>query len=91
MRIIFWIYINGYGRGEIVNYLNSNGFVNKRRKEFNKNSFHSILMNEKYTGIFIYNRVEAKDAAHKRNGSRQKPADQIIRIESGCPAIITKT
>ena len=47
-------------------------------------------MNEKYTGIFIYSRVEAKDAAHKRNGSRQKPADQIIRIEGGCPAIITK-
>ena len=49
----------------------------------------SILKNEKYTGVYIYNRVESKDAAHKRNG-RQKPADQIIRIEGGCPAIITK-
>lgn len=44
VRMIFWMYINGYGRTEMASILNKNGYVNKRGKPFTKDSFLSILI-----------------------------------------------
>ena len=35
-------------------------------------------------------RAESKDYQHKRNSHRKKPDSEIIRVENGCPAIISK-
>lgn len=52
------------------------------------NSIHSILTNEKYTGVYIYNKTAKKDAFGKRNGHAYKDKSEIIRIEGGIPAIV---
>ena len=75
---------------EILTELNRLGIKGKRGKEIGKNSLHSILKNEKYTGTYIYNKSAAKDADGKRNGHAYKPEDEWIVIEDGCPAIISK-
>lgn len=90
VKIIFEMFDKGCGYTAIINYLNDNGYAPKRGGIFGKNSLCSILSNEKYTGIFVFNKSVSKDSEGKRNGHRQKSSDQIIRIEKGCPAIISK-
>lgn len=91
VKIIFDMYISGYSYQNIADYLNSKGYKTKAGKSFrSKTSFLDILNNEKYTGTYVFNRAESKDYNHKRNSHRNKPDNEIIRIENGCPAIISK-
>lgn len=46
--------------------------------------------NEKYTGVFIFNKLVSKDIDDKRNGNAYKEVEEIIRIEGAVPAIISK-
>lgn len=48
------------------------------------------MTNEKYTGVYIYNRAASKDANGKRNSHKFKSAENIIRIEGGVPQIISR-
>ena len=90
VRIIFKMFAEGHGYTAIIKYLNEHGYEPKRGGIFNKNSLFSILSNEKYTGVFVFNKSTPKDSDGKRNGHTTKSPDQIIRIENGCPAIISK-
>lgn len=90
VRYIFEAYLSGDGYDSIARWLSTNGIRGKRGGVIAKNSLHDILCNEKYTGTFVYNRSTAKDAAGRRNGHSNKSNDEIIRIEGGIPAIITK-
>ena len=92
VRIIYDMYINGFGYHDIADYLNANGYRTKKGKPFGYSStaYFDILRNEKYTGTYVYNRAASKDYNHKRNNHRNKPDEEIIRIPGGCPAIITK-
>lgn len=55
-----------------------------------KNSLTSIVRNEKYTGVYIYNRIVKKNSNGKRNNHKNKDNSDIIRIEGGIPQIIEK-
>ncbi|MBQ8010689.1 MAG: recombinase family protein [Oscillospiraceae bacterium] len=91
VRIIFDLYINGYSYRYIAEHLNAAGYRTKAGNSFKRTtSFHEILNNEKYTGTYVFNRAESKNYQHKRNSHRKKPDSEIIRIENGCPAIISK-
>ena len=90
VRIIFEMFAEGYGYTAIIKYLNEHDYHPKRGGIFGKNSLFSILANEKYMGVFVFNKATPKDSDGKRNGNTTKPQDQIIRIENGCPAIISK-
>lgn len=90
VRIIFEMFDNGYGYSEIINYLNDNGYKTKKGCIFGKNSLYEILGNEKYTGVFIYNKASSQNHNHTRNNHSYKAYDEIIRIENGCPQIISK-
>ena len=90
VRMIYEMYNNGYGYDRIADALNENGYITKNGVPFKTSSFRCILQNEKYTGTYIFNRTASKDMNHKRNSGKLKPADQIIRIEGGCPAIISE-
>lgn len=79
----------GHGYTTIINYLNEHGYKTKRGCLFGKNSLYEILVNEKYTGVFVFNKSAAK-AEGKRNNHAYKTSDKVIRIEGGCPAIISK-
>lgn len=90
VKLIFKMYIDGYGYTAIINELNRKGFKTKRGSDFGKNSLYDILRNEKYTGVYIYNKSVHPDEDGKFNRHASKPSDEIIRIEGGVPAIISK-
>lgn len=90
VQLIFEMCIAGSSRSEIINELNERGFKTKVGTIFKTNSIHSILTNEKYTGVYIYNKTAKKDAFGKRNEHAYKDESEIIRIEGGMPAIVSK-
>lgn len=90
VKLIYQMTIDGYSRSAIINELNERGYKTKINTMFKVNSIHSILINEKYTGVYIYNRTAKKDAFGRRNGHAYKDASEVIRIEGGMPAIISK-
>ena len=73
---------------EIASYLNGIGARTRRGQRFTKNSFHDLFKNEKYKGVYVYNRASSKIAG-KRNNHLNKSDDDIIRIEGGIPRIIS--
>ena len=83
------MFLDGCGYGEIINEMRVRGYKTKRGEDFRKNSLFSILKNEKYTGVYIYNRLAPKDADGRRNAHKFKSDDEIIRIEGGQPQIIS--
>lgn len=90
VRLIFDMYISGYTHSKMVDELNARGFKTKVGSIFKFNSINSILTNEKYTGIYIYNKSAKKDVFGKRNSHAYKDPSEIIKIEGGIPQIISK-
>ena len=88
VRTIFEMYATGKGYSEIINKLNQEGHKTQTGRPFGKNSIHDILKNEKYRGVYIFNRTERKING-KRNHHKSKSEDEIIRIEGGIPRIIS--
>lgn len=89
VKIIFDMRSQGYTYKEISDSLAKAG-VNRTKKghPITKTTMLSILKNEKYKGIFVFNKSSPKDKHGKRNGHRQKNDSEIIRIPDGCPSII---
>lgn len=87
VRMIFEMYAAGKGYSDIIRTMDDAGFRTKTGRPFGKNSIHEILRNEKYRGVYIYNRTASKEAG-KRNHHKSKNEDEIIRIEGGIPRII---
>ena len=95
VKKIFDLYVNKHkGYGEIAKTLNSYGYLTQRNAEFGKNSIRDILLNEKYTGVDIYNKTSAKtfgkDGKYHRNSHIRKPNSEIYRHPDAHPAIIPK-
>ena len=88
VRTIFEMYAAGKGYSEIIHVLNSQGYKTQTGRPFGKNSIHDILKNEKYRGVYIFNRSASKING-KRNHHKSKNEDEIIRIEGGMPRIIS--
>lgn len=89
VKIIFQMFADGHGYTAIINYLNEHGYRTKRGQIFGKNSLYEILNNEKYTGVFVFNKAASKSDG-KRNNHAYKSSENTIRVEGGCPAIISK-
>lgn len=89
VRLIFEMYDKGFSLDTIVRELNAKGFKTKSGGAFCKNSISDILRNEKYIGVYIFNRAIHK-VKGKRNNRKSKPSDQVIRIPGGMPQIIDK-
>ena len=90
VKIIFDMYVKGYSYSNIIDELNDLGYKTKRGNKFGKNSLHGILSNEKYTGVYVFNKTQRKGVDGKRNGHKQKSEDEIIKVEGGMPQIIDK-
>lgn len=88
VKMIFQLYLDGYGYHRIIDELNSRCYKTKLGKPFGKNSIHDILANEKYSGTYIYNRTISKNMDGKRNNHGTRDEENIIRIPGGMPAII---
>lgn len=83
VRLIFNMYAQGCGYGEIIKTLNAQGRKTKRGGNFGKNSVYDLLSNEKYIGKFIYRKAESK--TNKRRIANSK---DVIEIENALPKII---
>lgn len=90
VRMIFSMFLEGEGYTAIRDALNQDGYRTKRGNPFGKNSIHEILRNEKYTGVYIYNKTAAKSARGTYNRYRQKDDADIIRLEDAVPPLISK-
>ena len=66
------------------------GHKTKTGGTFGNNSLQNIVRNEKYTGVYIFNKLMAKDVDGKRNGNAYKETEEIIRVEDAVPVIIAK-
>ncbi len=91
IKLIFEMYINDCTYLDIIRELNKRGYKTKRGSDISKSGLHKILSNEKYVGVYIFNQYENKNLNGKRNSTIKKPSTDIIRIENGIPAIISKS
>ncbi|MCB2354710.1 recombinase family protein [Clostridium estertheticum] len=85
VKTIFKMYIADNGYGIIAQDLNEAGRCTKLGRLFTKSSIRDILLNEKYTGTYIFNKRLSKKDNHK-----YKDDSEIIRIEDAMPVIISK-
>ncbi len=90
VRTIFEMYANNNGYSEILRVLKNNNYKTKVGNDFTKSSINKILQNEKYRGVFIYNRKKEYDVNRKRRPVL-KDKSEVIRIENGLPQIIDDT
>lgn len=89
VREIFKLYNEGKGYDKIIGELNSKGLNTKSGNHFGKNSIHDILCNEKYTGVYVFNRSASKAYDGTRNNHESKDDEEIIRVPGGVPAIVS--
>ncbi|MBQ7975506.1 MAG: recombinase family protein [Clostridia bacterium] len=61
VKFIFKSYLEDKTNVEIANTLNRRGYKTKQGGEFNKNSFHTILRNKRYIGIYTFKGKEDPD------------------------------
>lgn len=87
VRQIFHMYANGSSYSEIIDEMNRQGRKTAAGRDFGKNSLHELLKNERFIGIFTYNKIPSENG--KRNSHASKPKDKVISIPNGIPAIIT--
>ncbi len=90
IKYIYESILEGKSYSEIIKDLNARGYKTKRGMVFGNNSIYSLLKNEKYTGVYIYNKSSSKDIDGKRNSHSYKDKSEIIRIEGEMPQIISK-
>lgn len=89
IRLIFSMTLEGHGYSEIIDALNARGYRTKAGQPFGKNSIHDILRNEKYAGVYVFNRAASAQLG-KRNNHASKPEEEIIRLPDAIPAIISR-
>lgn len=90
VQMIFDMFEMEYSYTRMAQILNDAGYRTKAGNRFNKNSFDALLKHEKYTGVFTWNQSRQKNSAGRRNSHAQKATEKQVRIENGCPVIITK-
>lgn len=90
VRKIFNMFELEYSYSRMAQVLNDEGYTTKSGKPFDKHSFSSILTREKYTGTFIWNQTRQKNSKARRNSHQKKPIEKQVRIDNGCPQIITR-
>ena len=90
VRMIFNMYLSGNSYRTIAEHLNAEGRRTQEGSKFSKNSFHSILHQEKYCGVFVWNKATSKADDGSRNSHKQKPETEQVRISEGCPSIIDR-
>ncbi len=85
---IFTMYTNHCGYAEILEELNTLGYRTKNGNKFGKNSINSILKNEKYRGVYVFNRKKKLTYDKKRN-AKDKPPEEVVRVEGGMPRVVS--
>ncbi|MCD7811013.1 MAG: recombinase family protein [Ruminococcus sp.] len=88
VRKIFEMYAAGMSYKRIIRWLDENGYKTVNNRTFASSTIKSMLENEKYCGIYYWDKTSGKDYCGKRNSYKKK--EKYIRKENGCPAIVSK-
>lgn len=89
VKYIFESIANGATNRTVFEHCKKNGWKTKIGNDFTSSSLFSILRNEKYIGVYVYNRSAPKNASGSRNGHKYKATAEIIRVEGIIPPIIS--
>lgn len=87
VKAIFEMHLQGKGYKDILGFLQNSGYKTRKGSDFGKNSLHAILSNEKYMGIYTFNKVKRREDG-SRNSHRK--SNEILSFPDAIPAIITK-
>ncbi len=87
IRLLFQSYARGESYKMICDRLNAAGYRTATGGLWRATCLPDILRNEKYAGVFVFNRSAAK-VDGKRNHHRQKTADDIIRVPGAIPTLV---
>lgn len=90
IKTIYEMAAKGYGYNQIIRAMISKGYKTKNGNDFSKTALYQILTNERYKGIYVFNKVEKRNRNKQRNSHKYKDPSEIIRVEDGCPAIVSK-
>lgn len=72
----------------IADELDTDGYRTSRGGKFTRNAIRTVVTNPRYTGIYIWGETtSAKDGTTRR---KRNPESEVIRIEGGMPAIVSK-
>ena len=85
VRTIFRMYADGCSYGQILDACA--GAVGKFGRPLGKNSLHSILTNERYIGVYTWNKKHTKLFRKWAGGA---PNENVTRIENKIPPIIDR-
>jgi len=88
VRYIFESVANRVSYKQILNECQRRGWKSKIGRDLTNSSLFTLLRNEKYAGVYIYNKSASKSGDGKRNGHMYKSSSEIIRIEGAIPPII---
>jgi len=91
VKMIFDLYEKNVSYQMMADKLNEEGYKTKKGDSFTKNSFDSILNQEKYTGTYVWNASYAKSVNGKRNNRGKKADSEQIVVKDKIPVIISKT
>lgn len=87
---IFEMYAAGLSYGDIIGWLDCNGYKTAKGESFCKTSIKSILENEKYCGTYFWNKHTGKDLRGMRNSHKLKDESECYRVVGGIPAIVSE-
>ena len=87
VREIFRLYLLGFGYQYIIGQLKNKGYHTSAGNDFTKSSLNAILKNNKYAGVYTYDRAAPKDPDGRRNSHATKK--EYISIPGGMPALIS--
>lgn len=90
VRFIFNAIADGSTNRKVFEHCKEYGWKTKVGNDFTSSSLFSILRNEKYVGVYVYNRSAPKNASGSRNGHKYKASSDIIRVEGVIPSIVDK-
>lgn len=90
VQLIFRRYASGWSYNMIIDELTRLGYRTKYGRPFGKNSLFELLHNEKYIGVYTFNRAAKRKRDGTRNYHATKDPSEIIQIPGGCPALIDK-
>ncbi len=88
VRKIFEMYAAGLSYKQIIKWLDENGYKTVNERSFVTSTIKGMLENEKYCGIYFWDKSSAKDYRGKRNSYKKK--DNYTQIKNGCPAIVSE-
>lgn len=88
VKLIFEMFSIGEKYETITNKLKMLGVKSRMGKDFCNSTLHDLLCNEKYIGIYTFNKRAPRNIDGKRNNRSRKSEKEIISIPGGIPQII---